>query len=143
MTSWVSTEILSQESPSQRASVIENFIRIATYCHQHNDMHCSLNITIALGSACIKSLKQTWEEVDKKYKRQLEKLRDWTDYHGRCKKMRERLERFVVCLHVYVCVCAIRVCVLLCVIYICCNILYDYKPALSYRTTAEHLLKNE
>lgn len=94
MTSWVSTEILSRETPSQRAAVIENFIKIATYCYKHNDMHCALNITIALGSACIKCLRHTWEEVDKRYRIKFEKLKDWTDYHGRCKKMREKLERW-------------------------------------------------
>ena len=66
MTSWVSTEILSHETPQQRARVIENFVQIAHHCYNHNDFHCALNITIALGSACIKSLRQTWEEVEKK-----------------------------------------------------------------------------
>lgn len=66
MTSWVSTEILSHETAQQRARVIENFVQIAHHCYNHNDFHCALNITIALGSACIKSLKNTWEEVEKK-----------------------------------------------------------------------------
>ena len=66
MTSWVATEILQRKTPSQRAMVIEHFIQIANYCYKHNDLHCSLNITIALGSACIKSLRLTWNEVDKK-----------------------------------------------------------------------------
>lgn len=66
MTSWVSTEILQRRTPGQRAVVIEHFIQIAYYCYKHNDLHCALNITIALGSACIKSLRQTWNEVDKK-----------------------------------------------------------------------------
>ena len=66
MTSWVSTEILTRETPSQRARVIENFVQIAHHCYAHNDFHCALNITIALRSACIKSLRQTWEEVEKK-----------------------------------------------------------------------------
>ena len=66
MTSWVSTEILSHETPQQRARVIENFVQIAHHCYNHNDFHCALNITIALGSACIKSLRHTWDEVEKK-----------------------------------------------------------------------------
>lgn len=66
MTSWVSTEILQRKTSSLRAVVIEHFIQIANYCYKHNDLHCALNITIALGSSCIKSLKQTWSEVDKK-----------------------------------------------------------------------------
>ena len=66
MTSWVSTEILSHVTPQQRARVIENFVQIAHHCYNHNDFHCALNITIALGSACIKSLRHTWEEVEKK-----------------------------------------------------------------------------
>lgn len=66
MTSWVSTEILRRKTPSQRAMVIENFVQIANFCYKHNDLHCALNITIALGSACIKSLRHTWSEVDKK-----------------------------------------------------------------------------
>ena len=68
MTSWVCTEILSRDSASSRATVIENFIQIALYCYRHNDLHCSLNITIALSSSIIKGLRKTWDEVDKKVK---------------------------------------------------------------------------
>ena len=66
MTSWVSTEILSRETPSQRARVIENFVQIAYHCYSHNDFHCALNITIALRSACIRSLRHSWDDVEKK-----------------------------------------------------------------------------
>jgi len=66
MTCWVSTEILERKTPSQRATVIEHFIEIANACYKHNDLHCALNITIALGSACIRSLRLTWAEVNKK-----------------------------------------------------------------------------
>ena len=66
MTSWVCTEILTRETPSSRATVIEHFIQIALYCYRHNDLHCSLNITIALSSSIIRGLWKTWEEVDKK-----------------------------------------------------------------------------
>ena len=66
MTSWVCTEILVRESASSRATVIEHFIQIALYCYRHNDLHCSLNITIALSSSIIRGLRKTWEEVDKK-----------------------------------------------------------------------------
>ena len=84
MTSWVSTEILSRETPSQRARVIENFIQIAHHCYSHNDFHCALNITIALGSACIKSLRHTWEEVEKK-----------VSVSGGCSGGERRREKFV------------------------------------------------
>ena len=66
MTSWVCTEILIRETPSSRATVIEHFIQIALYSYRHNDLHCSLNITIALSSSIIRGLCKTWEEVDKK-----------------------------------------------------------------------------
>lgn len=66
MTSWVCTEILQRKTCSQRVMVIEHFVQIAYYCYKHNDLHCALNITIALGSACIRGLRQTWAEVDKK-----------------------------------------------------------------------------
>jgi hypothetical protein len=93
MTSWVCTEILVRESASSRATVIENFIQIALYCYRHNDLHCSLNITIALSSSIIRGLRKTWEEVDKKFRDKLKKLRELSDYQGRCKKLRERLEQ--------------------------------------------------
>jgi hypothetical protein len=73
--------------------VIENFIQIALYCYRHNDLHCSLNITIALSSSIIRGLRKTWEEVDKKFRDKLKKLRELSDYQGRCKKLRERLEQ--------------------------------------------------
>ncbi len=66
MTSWVCTEILSRETPESRATVIEHFVQVATYCYRHNDMHCALNITIALSCSAIKGLSRTWEVVDKK-----------------------------------------------------------------------------
>ena len=66
MTSWVCTEILTRDSPSSRATVIEHFIQIAHYCFQHNDLHCSLNVTFALSSSIIRGLRKTWDEVDKK-----------------------------------------------------------------------------
>lgn len=93
MTSWVCTEILVRDSPSSRATVVEHFIQIALYCYRHNDLHCSLNITIALSSSIIRGLRKTWEEVDKKFHDKFKKLRELTDYQGRCKKLRERLEQ--------------------------------------------------
>jgi len=66
MTSWVCTEILTRDTPAARATVIEHFIQIARHCYNHNDMHCALNITVALASSSIKGLSKTWEEVDKK-----------------------------------------------------------------------------
>ena len=56
MTSWVCTEILSRESPSARATVIEHLINMARTCFRHNDMHCALSITLALKSTPIKRL---------------------------------------------------------------------------------------
>ena len=100
MTSWVSTEILTRETPSQRARVIENFVQIAHHCYAHNDFHCALNITIALRSACIKSLRQTWEEVEKKVsvergertgrERKMEMERGGREGEGRERGSRER-----------------------------------------------------
>lgn len=69
MTSWVCTEILTRDTPAARAMVIEHFVQIALHCYKHNDMHCALNITVALASSSIKGLSKTWEEVDKKVSR--------------------------------------------------------------------------
>ena len=69
MTSWVCTEILTRDTPAARATVIEHFVQIALHCYKHNDMHCALNITVALASSSIKGLSKTWEEVDKKVSR--------------------------------------------------------------------------
>jgi son of sevenless-like protein len=93
MTSWVCTEILMRDSPSSRATVIEHFIQIALYCYRHNDLHCSLNITFALSSSIIRGLRKTWEEVDKKFHEKFKKLRELADHQGRCKKLREKLEK--------------------------------------------------
>jgi len=69
MTSWVCTEILTRDTPAARAMVIEHFVQIALHCYKHNDMHCALNITVALASSSIKGLSKTWEEVDRKVSR--------------------------------------------------------------------------
>ena len=69
MTSWVCTEILTRDTPAARATVIEHFVQIALHCYKHNDMHCALNITVALASSSIKGLSKTWEEVDRKVSR--------------------------------------------------------------------------
>ena len=66
MTSWVCTEILSRESPSARATVIEHLINMARTCFRHNDMHCALSITLALKSTPIKRLTKTWDSVDRR-----------------------------------------------------------------------------
>ena len=66
MTSWVCTEILSRESPSARATVIEHLINMARTCYRHNDMHCALSITLALKSTPIKRLTKTWDSVDRR-----------------------------------------------------------------------------
>lgn len=93
LTSWVCTEVLSQDTPQARANVIELFIDVAKYCYSHNDFHCSLNITIALKSSAVKGLAKTWALVDKKSRHRLERLSKFTDYNGRCKKLRETLEQ--------------------------------------------------
>lgn len=69
MTSWICTEVLTQDSPTTRAIVLEHFIGMATICYKHCDMHCALSIVFALSSAPIKRLTKTWDAVDKKVSR--------------------------------------------------------------------------
>lgn len=66
MTSWISTEVLQQDTPSARAIVIEHFIAMAMVCYKHHDMHCALTITVALNSTAVKRLTKTWDMVDKR-----------------------------------------------------------------------------
>ncbi len=66
MTSWISTEVLLQDSPSSRAIVLEHFISMAMICYKHHDLHCALSIAVALSSAPIKRLTKTWDAVEKK-----------------------------------------------------------------------------
>ena len=66
MTSWICTEVLSRETVAARAVVLENFIQIGWICYKHNDMHCAMNIALALSSTSVKRLSKTWDTVEKK-----------------------------------------------------------------------------
>jgi hypothetical protein len=92
LTSWICTEVLSRETVGGRSAVIENFIMIAWNCYKHNDMHNALSVTLALSSSCIKRLSKSWDALDRKVRQKYEKLKDATDHHEKCKKLRERLE---------------------------------------------------
>lgn len=65
MTSWVVTEIVSQEKKNTRAKVIQKFIHLAKTCVEMNNFQTTMQILSGLESAAVSRLKKTWNELGK------------------------------------------------------------------------------
>ena len=62
-TRWVVKEVLTPQLPRQRAIMIEKFIRIAETCLECKNFNTVFEVTLALQSAPVRRLHQTWQEV--------------------------------------------------------------------------------
>ena len=62
-TRWVVREVLTPQLPRQRAIMIEKFIRIAESCLEWKNFNTAFEVTLALQSAPVRRLHQTWQEV--------------------------------------------------------------------------------
>ncbi|GAM27027.1 hypothetical protein SAMD00019534_102020, partial [Acytostelium subglobosum LB1] len=64
--SWVSTKIVSKETPEERAVIIESFINIANHARELKNYNCVMEILASLHNSAISRLKSSWALVSPK-----------------------------------------------------------------------------
>ncbi|XP_065829942.1 ras-specific guanine nucleotide-releasing factor RalGPS2-like [Oscarella lobularis] len=74
VTFWTQRELLGTESVKSRVEVLRHFIKIAKKLYELNDLHSMMAVVLALQSAPIHRLIQTWRQVPNKDKRTFQKL---------------------------------------------------------------------
>ncbi|GMG20483.1 unnamed protein product [Ambrosiozyma monospora] len=63
MTNWIISEVLLAKNLNVRVATISKFIRLAEYCKEIQNFATMFQITLALSSNIVKSLKMTWSHV--------------------------------------------------------------------------------
>eukprot|EP01132_Coremiostelium_polycephalum_P003803 gene3803-4732_t len=66
ISSWVSTKIISKETPEERATIIEAFINIANFAKELKNFNCVMEILGSLHSSSISRLKNSWSLLSPK-----------------------------------------------------------------------------
>jgi len=66
ISSWVSTKIISKETPEERATIIEAFISIAMFAKELKNYNCVMEILGSLHNSSISRLKNSWALVSQK-----------------------------------------------------------------------------
>ncbi|EGG20840.1 RasGEF domain-containing protein [Cavenderia fasciculata] len=66
ISSWVSTKIISKETPEERAVIIEAFINIANYAKELKNYNCVMEILGSLHNSSISRLKNSWALISQK-----------------------------------------------------------------------------
>ncbi|EFA86730.1 RasGEF domain-containing protein [Heterostelium album PN500] len=66
ISSWVSTKIISKETPEERAIIIEAFINIANYAKELKNYNCVMEILGSLHNSSISRLKNSWALISPK-----------------------------------------------------------------------------
>eukprot|EP00794_Sanderia_malayensis_P009753 gene9753-10750_t len=87
----VSSDILSKQSASLRASAIERWAVVSDVCRCMHNFNGLLAIISAFTGSAVYRLKKTWEKVSKQTKILLEKLQSIVSAEGRFRNMREAL----------------------------------------------------
>eukprot|EP01133_Synstelium_polycarpum_P014228 gene14228-16787_t len=66
ISSWVTTKIISKETPEERAIIIEAFINIANYAKELKNYNCVMEILGSLHNSAICRLKGSWALISQK-----------------------------------------------------------------------------
>ena len=61
MTLWIAKEILSNDQPRRRCSLVQKWVAVAEYCLELRNYVTIFQITAALCSSSIQRLKKTWD----------------------------------------------------------------------------------
>ena len=93
MSSLVVTNILSQPSSGERATIIKKWVQVAlTLCSQSN-FNGALQIVSGLNASPVYRLKKTWNKLSKQSKQNLEKLNSLLSSENRYKQLRQHLRQ--------------------------------------------------
>ncbi|KAI8807395.1 ras guanine nucleotide exchange factor domain-containing protein [Cladochytrium replicatum] len=71
---WAATEVCTQPEVQSRARIIEKLIKLAGKCYKQNNYNTVLALVSGLNSSTVTRLKQSWEAVESKRRKQLEDL---------------------------------------------------------------------
>lgn len=91
VTFWVVSQILSHESPRNRAELMSTFVKTAKRLHQLNNLHSSYAVVSALSSSPVYRLERTWYQFKKKYPKErqtLDQLGDFFSENNNYSKLR-------------------------------------------------------
>lgn len=73
MTYWIPTEIVSEQDPFTRASILKKFILIAEACYEYKNYQGVLEIVYGIASSSVQRLK-AWKQLDTKFVQIYEKV---------------------------------------------------------------------
>ncbi|KAL7748118.1 hypothetical protein RI367_006474 [Sorochytrium milnesiophthora] len=96
MSYWVATEICTQPELKARCKVVEKMIKIAKECRRERNYNSLMAIISGLSQSSVIRLKQTWENVQEKYRqtlRELEELVSPQHNYRNYRQIYEQLER--------------------------------------------------
>ncbi|XP_063304765.1 ras-specific guanine nucleotide-releasing factor 1 isoform X2 [Pelobates fuscus] len=92
MSNLIATEILRNEEPMTRSSIIEKWVAVADICRCLHNYNAVLEITSSLNRSAIFRLKRTWMKVSKQTKTLIDRLQKLVSSEGRFKNLREALK---------------------------------------------------
>ncbi|XP_033913110.1 rap guanine nucleotide exchange factor-like 1 [Acipenser ruthenus] len=88
---WVGTEILQCQSLPKRGQLLRKFIKIAALCKQNQDLLSFLSVVLGLNNPALSRLRQTWEGLPSKFKKQFQQLESISDPSRNHKSYRDLL----------------------------------------------------
>ncbi|KAG0269886.1 hypothetical protein DFQ27_001730 [Actinomortierella ambigua] len=89
---WVTTEILSTRDLSERARVVEKFIRIAQTCYNHSNFSSLIQLILGLQSHNVSRLTKTWARVRPKEILMMQDLIEFTSPFNNWKHLRDAMK---------------------------------------------------
>ncbi|EGC34233.1 hypothetical protein DICPUDRAFT_168747 [Dictyostelium purpureum] len=91
ISSWVSTKIISKETPEERAIIIEAFINIASFAKDIKNYNCVMEILGSLHSSSISRLKNSWSLIPQKANEMFQVLNNLMSTDGNFRNYRKQL----------------------------------------------------
>lgn len=89
---WVPTAVMSEPKLSQRARVLDKFIKLASHLHELNNFHLLTAVLSGINNSAISRLKWTLAKIPKRSKQMLEDLEAVMSMEGSFKNYRNSLE---------------------------------------------------